>query len=296
MIGVRGAAKTTALGCIQLVCEIESARNKNFTWEIDERTSGGIAQISTDLCRGVFPRQTPSGRIYQADLYWTWKSGWGNKTVHMSVAETAGEDIENLIGPHRGNLYETHKTYRDAENLNRMIAASQGFLVTIAVPRSMMPISQKLPDAEPTSLHPDPDLNAFRILNAILQYKKSRRSQKCEGIGILLTKYDMNDVWLKERGMNLYDPEGAKLFLSTWFRKTMGILKNYGLEKVRFFPVHVDVEKERLSDGSIRFLKWTEASGKIGYKIRVNYERNLPFFSEQSYRNLMDWVKETFPD
>jgi len=109
-LGTRGTSKTTGLGCIDLVCEIESAKNPNFTYRIDERSSGGISQISTDLCRGVFPRQTPTGRIYQASIYLTWKNMWGNKTVHIPVAETAGEDIENLMGPYRGGketpLYE----------------------------------------------------------------------------------------------------------------------------------------------------------------------------------------------
>lgn len=296
MLGTRGVAKTTALGCMELVCEIESTRNPNFTYRIDERTSGGISQISTDLCRGVFPRQTPSEQIYQASIYLTWKSMWGNKTVHIPVAETAGEDIENLMGPYRGGketpLYKTIPSYRQAENLNRMIAASQAFILAIAVPRAPMPLPQTF-DEEPESIHVIPDLNAYRILNSIFGYKQKRGAKRCEGIAVLLTKYDMVAPWMKEREMDLYDPEGAKHYLSTYFRKTMGILKNYGLKNVRFFPVHVQVEKQLLQDGSVRFVKWGSNSGKRGDKIKVDYDRNLPYFSEKSYRDLIfGWVKE----
>lgn len=295
-IGTRGSSKTSSLGGLELVCEIQSSRNRKFSYLIDERSSGGISQISTDLCAGIFPKPTPAEKIYQADAYLTWDNGWrGKDQVHIRVAETSGEDIEKLTGPYRGTLYK-QMPYKDADNLNRMIAASQAFIMTIAVPRSAMPLPQSL-DSEPASLHPNPDLNAYRILNSILKYKKKHGAKPCQGVAVLLTKYDMVDAWLREANMSLYNPEGAKLYLSTYFRKTMGVLKNYGLDKVKFFPVHFQVEKKVLPDGKVRFVKWSEGAMRpngdkiTGYKIAVDYERNLPYFSEKSFNELLDWCR-----
>lgn len=295
-IGTRGSSKTTSLGCIDLVCEIESARNPKFTYRIDERTSGGISQISADLCRGVFPKATPKGKIYQADIYLTWKNGWrGDKTICIPVAETAGEDIENLMGIYRGDeQYKITPLPPDADNLIRKIAASQGLILTIAVPRESARFPQKL-DKEPSSIHETPDLNAMRILNAIFQYKQATRgAQPVEGIAVLLTKYDMVDQWLERMKMDLYDPVGAQRYLTTYFRKTIALLKNFGMERVKFFPVHVMVEKDILKDGTVRFHQWDGQDGKKGDKIAINYDRNLPKFSEQVYFTVLEWIRETF--
>ncbi len=295
-IGTRGSSKTTSVGCIDLVCEIESARNPKFTYRIDERTSGGISQISADLCRGIFPRETTPGKIYQADVYLTYKDGWrGDKTVCLSVAETAGEDIENLMGVYRGDqLYKITPLPPEADNLIRKIAASQGLILTIAVPRESARFPQKL-DREPSSIHEKPDLNAMRILNAIFQYKQSTRGAKpIEGIAVLLTKYDMVHQWLERMNMDLYDPDGAQQYLTTYFRKTIALLKNFGMERVEFFPVHVKVEKTIHKDGSVEFHKWNGKDGKEGDKIMINYERNLPVFSENVYFRLLNWIRETF--
>lgn len=290
-IGTRGSSKTTALGCIALTCQIESVRNPKFTYFIDEKTSG-ICQVPADLCLGMFPPPTPPGQIYEADIVMTWKNGLsGRKTVRLPFAETAGEDIENLIGPHRKSMYQQVPTYRDAENLNKMIASSHGYVLVVPVSRSTMPLPQSIEDKEPDSIHRDPDLNVYRILQKIYKYKQQRGAKPIEGIAVLLTKYDMVDAWVRERGMDLYDPAGAKLFLSTYFRQTMGALKNYGLDKVRFFPVHVQVEKIQLPDGSIRFRKRDDGEG---YQIMVDQVRNLPLYSESSYLKLINWIKETF--
>lgn len=292
-IGTRGSSKTTSLGCIDLVCEIESARNPKFIYRIDERTSGGISQISADLCRGIFPRSTVSGNIYQADIYLSWKNGvfGGDKNVVIPVAETAGEDIENLMGIYRGDkLYKVTPMPVEADNLIRKIAASQGLILTIAVPRAGERFPQKL-DAEPDSIHATPDLNAMRILNAILQYKQSTRGAKpVEGIAVLLTKYDMVAQWLERMDMDLYDPVEAQKYLTTYFRKTIALLKNFGLDKVEFFPVHVMVEKTINKDGTVIFHKWNGEEGKHGDKIMINWERNLPEFSENQYARLLEWI------
>lgn len=288
-IGTRGSSKTTAFGCLALTCQIESVINPNFTYFIDEKNSG-ICTVPADLCQGKFPKATPAvNKIFEADIIMSENKGWHNKkTVCLPFAETAGEHIEDLIGPHRKEMYgDGPPTYQDAGQLNRIISASQAYVLIAPVSRSTMPLPQDIGDKESNAIHSDPDLNIYRILEAIFKHKKEMRgAKKTEGIAVLLTKYDMVDAWVKQQGMSLYDPAGAKLFLNTYFRQTMGCLKNYGMSKVEFFPVHVQVEKIQLEDKSIRFKKWPDGS----FKIMVDTKHNLPFYSQGSYRRLIRWL------
>lgn len=292
LIGTRASSKTTILGCIALTCQIESVNNPKFTYSIEEKTSG-ICQVPADLCLGKFPPATPPGQIYEADIVMRFKNGWsGGKKVRIPFAETAGEDIENLIGQHQKYMYQQPlPTYRNAENLNRIIAASHGYMVAASIPRSTMNFPHYASEKEPDTLHRDADLNVYRILQRIFQYKQRRGAKPIEGIAILLTKYDMVSPWVKEKEMDLTDPEGAKLYLNTYFRQTMGALKNFGLDKVRFFPVFVQVEKVYHSDGTFHFK--TRSDGQ-GYQILVDQDNNLPIFSLGPYQQLLGWIKETF--
>lgn len=290
-VGTRGSSKTTALGCLALTADILSTQDKNFTHFIDERTSG-IRQVPSDLCAGYFPEATPPGLIYEADLYLSWKSTLGERTICLPFCETAGEDIQNLMGPYQTSVYKQALEWDQAENLNKYICESQGYVLVVPVSRARMPGVPKM-DEEPDNLLQDPDVNIARILSAVYRYKKKSRSPNIEGIAVLLTKYDLIDAYVKSRGMDLYQPEGARQFLQTYFRQTSGLLKYYGLEKVRFFPVHVQVERQKMPDGSTQLVKWNDGHG---YKIAVDHDRNLPVYSEQSFLNLIQWIKNTFHD
>jgi len=291
IVGTRGSAKTTFLGSLALACDLLSQREKGFKHFIDERTSG-ICQVPSDLCAGFFPEPTPPGLIYEADMYLTWQSLFGEKTICLPFCETSGEDIENLIGPYKQSQYHQAIDYQDAQNLTRYICDSNGYILVAPVNRPHVPgVPKEFLDEEPTSLRWDPDVNLRRILGAIYHYKKQTRSPPIEGIAVLLTKYDTIDTYLKSQGMDLYDPIGARIFLQTYFRQTTGLLKYYGLEKVKFFPFHVQVEKIKHPDGTISFNKWSEGRG---YKITLDEKRNIPKFAEQSCYDVINWIKETF--
>jgi len=288
-VGTRTSSKTTALGCLDLTCDILSAQDPNFTHFIDEKTSG-ICQVPSDLCRGFFPEPTPPGLIYEADEIMRWKTPLGEKTVCLPFCETAGEDIENLMGPYTKNVYQQNQNYMQADNLNKYICDSNGYVLVMPVSRAQIPGTIPM-DEETDEIQHDPDVNIRRILAAIYRYKKESRSPPIEGIAVLLAKYDMIDSVCKSRGMDLYNPEGARLFLETYFRQTSSLLKYYGLSKVKFFPVHVQVEKVRLPDGKIGFAKWP---GTNKYKILTDPVRNLPLYSEASFKSLVAWIKDTF--
>jgi len=281
-VGTRGSAKTTALGCLSLTCDLKSLSDKNFVAYIEEKSSG-IRQVPSELCQGRFPEPTPPGMIYEADIVMTWGATWGKKTVILPFAETAGEDMEKLIGPYHQSIYHQQPNFRRADQLVKYICDSNGYVLVVPVSRALM-FDGKGIEAEPTSLVVDPDVNLARILQTIYRYKRESRSPQIEGIAVLLTKYDMIDVFAKARGMNFYDAEGMRLFLHTYFRQTSSLLKAYGLEKVQFFPVHVQVERVEKPDGSVKFTN----------NILTDRQRNLPVYSEQSYLQLIQWIRETF--
>src|SRR5271157_483005 len=230
-VGTRGSSKTTTLGLIALTCDILSTQEPGFTHFIDERTSG-ICQVPSDLCQGMFPEPTPPSLIYEADLFLSWKTTLTEKTLMLPFCETAGEDIQNLIGPYQKSVYKQSVDYQQADNLNRYICDSNGYVLVVPVSRAHIEGVPQM-DEEPQALLQDPDVNLHRILSAIYRYKMKSRSPKIEGIAVVLTKYDMVDAYLKNKGMDLYNPQGAKAFLDTYFRQTMGSLKHYGIEKVK---------------------------------------------------------------
>lgn len=287
-VGTPGSSKTTALGCIALECDVLSTQDPKFKHMLEERTSG-IRNVPSDLCQGYFPEQTPAGFTYEADLILQRETTMGTKTVTLPFCETAGEDIEKIMGPFQESQYRQTMNWESAEALARYVCNSNGYVLMCPVSFARIPGVPQMD--EERIKQKDPDTNIARILSAIYKYKRKTNSPPIEGIAVLLSKYDMIDQYCKAKGMDLYNPIGARKFLDTYFRQTSGVLKFYGIEKVRFFPVHVQVERRRLPNGGMEFVKWPDGRG---YKIAIDYERNLPMFSELSYHGLIDWILETF--
>lgn len=285
ILGSKGASKTTTLGMLGLTCQIESINNDKFTYDIREHTVG-IRAIMSDLCQGRFPRATDPGYIYEADIFMSWNDGWkGSKTVKMPLIETAGEDVEGLMTPFRKDIYKPTPNYQQAENLNKMVAQSDAIIPTVAVSR-IPNISPQQMDHEPETLMADPDVNLVRILDGVFAFREQAHAKPLEGIAVLLTKYDMVKPWLESKGMDLFTEAGMNRFLNLHLRQTMGKLKNYGIDKVKFFPVYVEAQKEILADGRLRFVR---RDGKM--VINVDSEYNLPVYTRQPFHSLIDWIK-----
>lgn len=288
IIGTIEAGKTVILGLLGLECSIESVDNKNFSYDIVEHTVG-IRQIMSDLCQGKFPPSTPPEHLFKAIIQMTWNSGWkGKSSVTLPLVETAGEDLENLIGAYRKSQYQQVPTYDQAEKLNDQIARSHAFILVVAVSRVPGLYPQTV-DAEPESLIENPDVNIVRMLDGIYKYRSEARSKPIEGIAVLLTKYDMVDQWLIRKGMDLETADGQYKFLNTYLRQTMGKLKQYGYDNVKFFPMYVRVAKEVLPNGNIRFRKRADGNG---FQILTDRRQNLPVYSREACHQLIEWTRE----
>lgn len=284
-IGIRGSGKTSTLGCIELACDLKSQRQPNFSHFMRERTSG-IRQVPCDLAIGKFPAPTPPGIIYEADEIMRWKYPFGERKVIMSFCETAGEDIQNVAGKFTDSVYEQNANWQDVDTLNKYICNANGYLMMLPVSLTPIPGMPKI-DTPPEGLHANPDLACARILSAIYAFKQDSGAPPIEGIGIIWTKYDLVKEYCVANGMNLYTPEGSKKFMETYFRQSLAVLKYYGLDKVKFFPFHIQVKRKKNADGSSEVLKGDNA-------IAVDMKRNLPLFAEDSCYNIIDWIGETF--
>lgn len=295
-VGAKRSGKTTAFGCWSLACDLRSIQDPSFSHYVEEKTSG-ISQVPSDLCQGYFPEETPSGLIYEAQLHIRQAKPLRKKEVTIPICETAGEDMESLTGPYQESVYKQSPNWQSADILNRYICESNGYIIALPVSETNIPwVPHEFRDTkdEPQDLmghFVDPDLTAKRILSAIFSYKdrNKKTSPPIDGIAILLTKTDKILHFIKGHGMNLNTAEGQHTFLTTYFRQTSGVLKYFGLEKVRFFPVFVEVEKIRTPENKVVIYK---ENGKP--RIAVDKETNLPIFSKTPYQELIDWTLEIF--
>jgi len=295
-VGAKKSGKTTALGLLSLACDLLSITDPSFSHYIDEKTSG-ICQVPSDLCQGVFPEETPGGFVYEAQMHIREKKPFRERNVTIPVCETAGEDMESLTGPFTDSIYSQNPDWQSADILNKYICDSNGYILALPVSAANIPwVPEEFRDSsdEPEDSRgrfADPDLILKRIISAIYRYKtKNKSSPPVEGIAVLLTKADKILHFVKGHGMDLNTPEGQMRFLSTYFRQTSSVLKFYGLEKVKFFPMFVEVEKIRTPEGKVVINK--DERGRP--KIVLDRENNLPSFSKTSCQELIRWSLETF--
>ena len=286
-IGTRGSGKTTGLGCLALACGKRSEIDGNFKYAIFERNSG-LREIPSLLQRGRFPPATLPGSVYEADIIMEWKSTFGTKKIRLPFCETAGEDVQKIIGRFSQDVYRTAPDWRSASLLEKYIDMSNGFVIVIPVPRALMFVDKGY-QLEPDDLSKDPDVNIARIVQAIIQCKEDSHSPRIEGMAVLLTQYDIIAFHTKHMGMDLYSVQGIQRFLNKYFPQTMGLLKFFDLTKVRFFPVHVQVVRD--ANNPHEFAQWPDGTGD---RIQIDDQRRLPVYSEESYLNLIEWIKQTF--
>ena len=224
------------------------------------------------------------------------KKPFRERNICIPVAETAGEDMETLTGPFSESIYKENPTWQAADNLNKFICDSNAYILALPVSEANVPF---VPDEFRDSMDQpvnseghfaDPDLTLKRILSSVFRFKKDNpTSPKIEGIAILLTKADKILHFIKGHGMNLNTPDGQQKFLTTYFRQTSSVLKFFGLQKVRFFPVFVEVEKVRTPEGKVTIHK--DHQGKP--RIALDREHNLPLFSKTTYTELIHWILDT---
>lgn len=290
-IGTWGSGKSTILRLILLTCETLSREFEGFTFTVDEKSSG-ISTGTSNLRQGKFPAATPPGEVYEADLVLRWKGKGrlsGRKTVRVPFCETAGEDIQKLIGKFGKGEYHHHPYFGIAKNLSAKILSSNGFILICPVSRALM--FHNLPpewEKEPPDLPVDPDVNVVRMLRQIRAFKEAAKSSPIEGLAILLTKYDLIREYAQHMGIDLLtDPRNVDSFMNTFFPQTSAELKYHGLEKVKFFPCFVQVQ--RTQEG--RVVKWPDGSDKIEMH---PHRPRMPIYNEAGIIELITWIRETF--
>lgn len=198
-----------------------------------------------------------------------------------------------LTGPYKESVYQQDPDWQSADLLNRYICDSNAYLVALPVSEANVPwVPNEFKDNQDEPIDSigafaNPDLILKRILSAVFSYKERNKGSTppIEAIGILLTKSDKILHFIKGHSMDLSKPEGQRKFLNTYFRQTVGVLKYFGLEKVRIFPVFVEVEKVRGPDNKVTLRK---VSGKP--VIALDRENNLPLFSKETYKGCIRWI------
>lgn len=287
LMGLSGSGKTTALGLLEVTCidltQPGNPKGKDFYYLVEERTSG-IRNAASDLRNGYFPIQTPMGEIFEADFLMRWETSFNKLFARVPFCETAGEEINKLIQRFQEGQYDlTPKDFAHATMIYEYILRANGFIVVAPTTRVQLRDGKGL---EPeTAITQDPDVNISRLLDCIYKYKRETQAPPIKGIGVLLTKYDAMASFLSEQGMSLTDPVGVQNFMSTYFKETYAVLKWYGLDKVRFFPSWVELERDK--EGNV-------CQNDRGYKIACHANRRVPKYSVQSYLDLINWVKTTF--
>ena len=292
VLGTMGSGKTTALGLTCLTCETLSAQYPSFKVRIVEKTSG-IREAPSDLRQGHFPPKTLPGTYYEADLIMKWESNLGDKLVRLPFCETAGEDIQKLIGRFSQGMYNVSTDFYAAAEIHKYVLSSNGFILVCPASRALMFSEGEGLEKEPTDLLRDPDVNLVRILEAIYDYKEKTKSPPIEGMAVLLTKYDLIQPYAQSMGVDLYQGgdisfSGCTQFMNSFFPQTSQQLKYYGLDKVVFFPSYVQVQRAS-KEGKI--VKWSDGADKI--QMHPTRPR-MPQYSESSYKMLVDWLRETF--
>jgi len=108
-----------------------------------------------------------------------------------------------------------------------------------------------------------------------------------KGIAVFLTKVDGAKTHLAARHINMDTEEGIHIFMSKYFPETYAVLGWYGLENVKFWPIGVELETDTDNMGKV-IAKKHPLKPERGWKIKVDYNRNVPVFTE-----FIEWLKDT---
>lgn len=294
MLGTVGSGKTTISALIVLTAQTLSSRMPEFQCRVLETTSG-ILEGTSNLRRGRFPPKTyaRTSYAYESGLLIKWQGTFREKNIHIPICDLAGEDIQLMIQQFKG-MYDPQKSsYGAMTNVINYVKDSDGFILCVPASKALLfDGEQESLEDEPADLNfdqhvtSDPDVNLYRILSEVITHKEMTRGKPIKGIAVVITKWDLLAPYAINMGMDIYDPSGAglKRFMDTCFSSTSMLLKNYGLDKVEFFPSYVQVERDDV-DGSVK--KWRDQSDRI----RVIREKRMPEYAESSYVRLIEWLK-----
>jgi hypothetical protein len=285
MLGTVGSGKSTISAAIVLTAQTLSSLRPNFFCRVLENTSNILADAS-NLRRGRFPIKTNPYQTYppESGLLMIWKGAIGEKRVQVPICDVAGEDIQEMIRRSQASTLD-NSSFNANVNLINYVKDSDGFILAVPASRALIHYGGLTLEPEAAEMEVDPDVNLARILSAVKSHKDQSHGKPIKGIAVVITKWDLLAPYAQNWGMDLYDSSGKGLsnFMDICFPATSMELKAAGLDKVKFFPSHVQVA--HTDSGAVK--KWPDGSDMI----ETIPERRLPKYSEQSYVNLFEWLK-----
>jgi hypothetical protein len=298
VFGMQQSGKTTTLGLLEIVCINYAAETNKpgsktkFYSLIVERTSG-IRQIAGELRKGMFPERTPSDRTFEADYLMRFGSRIGEKQIRLPFCETGGEAFTAMLERWGEGQYDIDTTMQDADLIFDYVLNTDAIILILPITR---PLGLEIEIGAPLNL---PDVNAARLVSGILGYKTEDEKtnpayRPIRGVAVFLTKLDAAAKTLASNHINIKTKMGLHTFMTRYFPETYATLSWYGLENVRFWTTGLDIETEKDPITGKRKAMLHPKNPARGYKIKVNYNRNMPKGDyEAQMHEFIEWLKDT---
>lgn len=243
---MKGAGKSTFIGLFHIVCTDVSLEDPNFTYTSRERTLG-IRKAAADLCAGKFPDSTPTKISFKCDVRLKWHGWLHDKIVNLSIIDSSGEECSKVIQDYNQGVFGVRDFNYIGKftDLHEKLFASKA--LALVMPATKVTVMGRLIEGDIKSIEDEqllleiPDLNLAHLLEAVFEYKETNRDlPSIERIVVLLSKYDqIRDLLGPE--MSLETESGLHNFLFNNYKETYNILKSFGLNKVDFIPIWVDL-------------------------------------------------------
>lgn len=240
---------------------------------------------------GHFPPKTQAYNSYAyqcaLNMWWGKNSLWGQKNATFQVVDLAGEDLATQ------SQYQFKKpepaSQSAAQKLVDYIYGSDIFL--LAAPASRAPIfdEDESVEKEDSDVHSNPDVVLSSIFDAIVKRRMAAR-RPIKGIGLVITKTDMVEVYLKQKHhWDLNRTEADRVaFLNKYFPWTTmslkGLTDTWSNTHIGIFPMFVETEKD--VNGNEK--KWENGYDKGHSKILV--EDRVPKCSSQTAVDIINFI------
>ena len=312
-IGTIGAGKSTVVAGMVMAAETLVADDPSFYCSVIESTSD-IHQDVSSLRDGHFPKKTVPFGTYASEagllLEYDRKLGgirYGVKRVQNPVCDIAGEDLAQTIRQVRMAGPIGNVARQAVRNLIAYVRESDAFIITVKATRAkgLFPLGRQLETEEPDKpedqrvLSDDPDVNLVRLLEDLINYKRTHRSRPIRGVAVVVTAWDrLKQSGVADRiGFDILNPhvgqQDLQNFVRGCFPAVYAAIKSLRIPNVQYFPSFFELEtdeqgnEKRWPDGSPIIKTRAETAGHPD-----EWWRDLRkcSYSEDTYIKLDKWL------
>ena len=303
LVGSRASGKSTCIGLLNLTAmdltndPYTSAAQRGLLdhspgmrlvrSSIDEMSSS-VRSIMSDLQGMRFPPPTPPDQAFQSKLTldFEWKRLMGSKrrTVELTITDSAGETLSQLMDNADSGNYSLRLDMRQIDEINKFILSSSAFVILV----DMEAVMGKGEDTEISDATTDAKL--ARFVDYLDRWKANDpTSPPIKSVALLGTKYDtvrgniLDQPGIGNRDMygHLGDPHSAAIFLFNHLPQTEQNLRklfhtNEIMDHLQVFHSSVDLAPTE-SDYEEKRIQQVE-----------NMKR--PSYSKDQYQNLIRWM------